>query len=207
MVLLIGTKAVSNAQQLFESPRLVSAKFNHKSMAILPVYVTYKDNSNKETKGIVQEDEMEGYNMQRSFYGYFITRKPKNVNWTVEIQQYEETNRRLTEAGIVYADLLQTPKDELSKILQVDAIYICEVKKLKTISDAAAVALDIFVGYGGYTGNIDVETSIYEGSSGELMWKYDRQLPTSYWGRSDYLVDNIMKLNIKKFPYKEKKKK
>jgi hypothetical protein len=200
-----------NAQQLYESPNLVKAKFNHKSMAILPVYVIEKDNSgnsntNKQ-KGVSQEDEAEGYRLQSSFYNYFITRKPKKVNWTVTIQAYEETNTKLKAANILYSDLLQTPKDELATILGVDALFICQVKKMKTISDDAALALDIFVGYGGYTGNIDIETSIYEGSSAELMWKYDRQLPTNYYGRTDYLVDNLMKRTIEKFPYKEKIKK
>ncbi len=207
---LVLSPVASNAQ-LWESPRLTTAKFNHKSMAIIPVYVTEKDNSsnaNKEgRKGVIQEDEAEGYNLQRSFYNYFITRKPKKVNWTVTIQEYEVTNGKLADNNIKYADIMQTPKDELAKYLGVDAIFICEIKKTRTISDGAAIALDIFVGYGGYTGNIDVETSIFEGSTGELMWKYDRQLPTSYWGRSDYLVDNLMKRTIEKFPYKEKIKK
>lgn len=176
--------------QLYQSNRLAEAKFLHKTMAIIPVYVTEKDNSSdakKEgRKGVVQEDELEGYNLQRSFYNYFITRKPKKVNWTVEIQGYEETNQKLKQANILYADLMQTPKDKIGEILGVDAIFLCEIKKLRTISDRAAVALDIFVGYGGYTGNIDIETSIYESSTAELMWKYERKLPTSYWGRSDY---------------------
>jgi hypothetical protein len=206
LLVLSGTQHLS--AQLYESSRLAEAKFNHKSMAILPVYVAEKDNSGQAKKegrqGVVKEDESEGYNLQRSFYNYFITRKPKKVNWTVEIQTYEETNKKLSEANITYSDITQTPKDELAKILGVDALYFCEVKKLRTISDGGAVALDFFIGYGGYTGNIDIESSIYEGESGELMWKYDRQLPTSYWGQSDFLVDNLMKRTIEKFPYKEK---
>ncbi len=203
--------AINIQAQIYESPRMAEAKFNHKSMAILPVYVTEKDNSSdaqkQGKKGLVQEDETEGYNLQRSFYNYFITRKPKKVNWTVQIQSYEETNQKLKNAGISYANFIDMPKDKIAETLGVDAIFLCEIKKLRTISDGAAVALDIFVGYGGYTGNINIQTTIYEGSSGEMMWQYKRKLPTSYWGRSDYLVDNIMKTTVNKFPYKEKTKK
>lgn len=197
--------------QIYESPKMAEAKFNHKSMAILPVYVTEKDNSSdakrQGIKGVVQEDETEGYNLQRSFYTYFITRKPKKVNWTVEIQKYEETNEKLKNAGIEYEEIVNTPKDNLAEILGVDAIFFCHIKKLRTISDGAAVALNFFVGYGGYTGNIEIQTTIYDGSSGEMMWQYKRRLPTSYWGLSDFLVDNIMKATVNKFPYKEKTKK
>ncbi|MCZ2443095.1 MAG: hypothetical protein LC101_04895 [Flavobacteriales bacterium] len=196
--------------QSYQSPRLAEAKFSHKTMAILPVYVTEKDNSSTAKKegrqGITQEDETEGYNLQRSFYNYFITRKPKKVNWTLKIQTYEETNQKLKDAGIDYTNIIQTPKDKLGQILGVDAIFICEINKLRTISDAGAVAVDFLVGYGGYTGNIDIATSIFESSSAELMWKFNHKIPTSYWGRSDYLVDNIMKATINKFPYKEKTK-
>lgn len=205
------TLAKNTNAQIYESPRMAEAKFNHRSIAILPVYVTEKDNSSDANgqgmKGVVQEDETEGYNLQRSFYTYFITRKPKKVNWTVEIQKYEETNEKLKNAGIKYEDIVNTPKDNLAEILGVDAIFFCHIKKLRTISDGAAVALNFFVGYGGYTGNIDIQTTIYEGSSGEMMWQYKRRLPTSYWGRSDFLVDNIMKATVNKFPYKEKTKK
>lgn len=207
---LAGFAKNMNAQ-IYESPKMAEAKFNHKTMAILPVYVTEIDNSSdakkQGMKGVLQEDETEGYNLQRSFYNYFITRKPKNVNWTVEIQGYEETNQKLKNAGIAYADIINTPKDKLADILGVDAIFLCDIKKLRTISDGAAVALDMFVGYGGYTGNIDIQTTIYEGATGEMMWQYKRRLPTSYWGRSDFLVDNIMKATVNKFPYKEKLKK
>lgn len=211
LFLFVAGFAMNTNAQIYESPKMAEAKFNHKSMAILPVYVTEKDNSSdakkQGNKGVLQEDETEGYNLQRSFYSYFITRKPKKVNWTVQIQGFEETNQKLKDAGIAYADIINTPKEKLATILDVDALFLCDIKKLRTISDGAAVALDIFVGYGGYTGNIDIQTTIYEGSSGEMMWQYKRKLPTSYWGRSDYLVDNIMKATINKFPYKEKTKK
>lgn len=197
--------------QIWESPKMASAKLNHKSMAIIPVYVTQEDNSSDadrdSTRGIQQEDQTEGYNLQRSFHDYFITRKPKKYNWTVEIQDYVDTNNKLEEAGIAYSDLMNVGKDELASTLGVDAIYFCEVRKTKNISDGGAIALDIFVGTGGVQGNIVIETSIYEGSTGELMWKNTRQFMTTYWGRTDYLVNNIMKQCIRKFPYKEKAKK
>lgn len=211
IVLLLTGMSTKLVAQVWESPKMATAKFNHSTMAILPVYVTSKDNSTDAdktgTKGIPQEDETEGFNLQRSFYNYFITRKPKNVNWTVTIQEYEVTNQKLKDAGIKYADILSTPKSDLAGVLGVDAVYFCEIRKTKTISDAGAVALDFFVGTGGIQGNMVIETSIYEGSSGELMWKYGRQFATSYWGRTDWLVDNIMKQTVSKFPYKEKAKK
>lgn len=207
-ILVAGAKSFA---QVWESPKMATAKFNHSTMAIIPVYITENDKSSdadkKGTKGVPQELETEGYNLQRSFYNYFITRKPKNVNWTVTIQEYEVTNQKLKDAGINYSDILATPKADIAGALGVDAIYFCEIRKTKTISDGAAVALDIFVGTGGIQGNMVIETSIYEGSSGELMWKYTRQFATSYWGRTDYLVDNIMKQTVSKFPYKEKAKK
>ncbi len=210
MLLFISSANLVFAQT-YENPRLAAAKFNHTTMAILPVYVTEKDKTEdgrKEDKnGAVSEDEAEGYNLQRSFYEYFMTRKPKKVNWTITFQSYEETNKKIFDAGLIYSEIFQTPKDELATILGVDVIYLCEVKQTKTIANDDAMALDMILGYGGTTGNIQVVASIYEGSSSELMWTFERQFPTNYYGRTDYLVDNIMKQAVQKFPYKEKIKK
>lgn len=214
LLIALFTLVKINAQN-YKSPRLEEAKFNHKTMAILPYYVTEKDKTRqtkKETgnkEGVTTTDETEGYNLQRGLYNYFITRKPKNINWTVTFQKYEETNGKLKDAGITWDDIPNTPKEQLGQILGVDAFIFAEVKKTSTMTQKDKMALQILVGVNASTGNVNVETSIYESASGELMWKLDNQVPTDYYYNmgADKLIDNLMKKTVSKFPYKEKAKK
>lgn len=215
LALLVLFAAGKLSAQTYKSPRLEEAKFNHRTIAILPYYVTEKDKTyrtRKETgnkEGVTNTDETEGYNLQRSLYNYFITKKPKNINWTVTFQPYEETNQKLKDAAIVWEELPNTPKDKLGEILGVDAFIYAEVKKTTTLDQGSKVAVQIFTGTNVPTGNVDVETSIYESTSGELMWKQDRQIPTDYYYGigADKIIDNLMKKAVSEFPYKEKVKK
>jgi hypothetical protein len=215
LAFLLLFSASKLAAQSYKSPRLEEAKFNHKTMAVLPYYVTEKDKTARTKKesgnkeGVTSTDETEGFNLQRALYNYFITRKPKNVNWTVTFQPYEETNQKLKAAGIVWEEIPNTPKDKLGEILGVDAYIYAEVKKTTTLDQGSKVAVQIFTGTNVPTGNVDVETSIYETESGELMWKLDNQVPTDYYYNigADKLTDNLMKKAVNQFPYKEKVKK
>jgi|GEM_PF-4740545 len=214
ILLLVFSAARINAQT-YKSPRLEAAKFNHRTMAILPYFVSETDKTTRtkrqtgEKDGVTSTYETEGYNLQRAQYNYFITRKPKNINWTVTFQPYEETNQKLMGAGILWEDIPNTPKEKLGEILGVDAFIYAEVTKTTVLDHNDKVVVKVFTGYNVPTGNVEVETSIYESSTGELMWQLENRVPTDYYYNigAERLTDNLMKKSVSQFPYKEKAKK
>lgn len=194
--------------QVYKHPNIDQYKADHKTMAILPFVVTRidktKEGKNADLEKIEAENETYGFALQRSLRNYFITKKPKKYDWSVEMQSTEETNLLLSNAGIDYKEIILIPKDSLAAILGVDAILFTEVSTLQTISDGAAVALNVFTGYGGYTGNMNLKVEVYDGASGDMEWQYLRALPSSYWGQHEMLINNLMKKTVNNFPYKNK---
>lgn len=208
--MLVTGSTISARAQSWKHEKIDSYVASHKTMAILPFEIVTKDKTkdgqNRSPEQVAKDNEMDGYGMQRSLADYFITKKPKKYDWTVTFQPVEETNRKLKDKGLTYETMFQVDKDSLCKILGVDAVMYCYTESVRTLSDGAAVAVDIFTGYGGYTGNFQIDIKVHDGESGDMVWKYMRQLPTSYWGQYERLIENLMKRTVEAFPWKVKKK-
>lgn len=212
IVFLVGVKTIINAQSV-KSPNLESAKLRHKTMAVVPVFVTETDKtakSRKENKdGITTQDENEGLGLQGALIDYFITKKPKNVNLTVEIQEKEITNSKLAGAGITWLDIQDYDKAELCKVLGVDAVMYVEVTKMQNLTKGGQAAIGFFTGVRVPTGNVTTVTNVFDGETGENLWNYTRKIPTDYWTSAgpEKLADNLMKKIVKEFPWVAKKAK
>ena len=63
--------------------------------------------------------------------------------------------------------------------------------------------LDFFNGNSDY-GRIGVKVS--DGSSGKLLWKYEIEITKKTGKNTTELIDKMMKLATKKFPYEKEKK-
>lgn len=210
IIFLLISKATVLTGQITKSPNLEVAKLNHKNMAILPVFVTEKDKTAKARKenkdGNVTNDENEGFGLQRSLYDYFFTKKPKKINWTVEFQEYEITNKILKDNNIQWLDIPDYDKGELAKLLGVDAVMYVDVIKTENLTKGSQAAVSFFTGVTVPTGNVIVTTSVFDGASAENLWKYERKIPTDYWTSSgpDKLVDNLFKKIVQQFPWSQK---
>ena len=92
-------------------------------------------------------------------------------------------------------------RSKLANILGVDAIMQDRLNTEKPMSDGAAVAVGLLVGYWGSTNNVQTTINIHDGSSGDLLWKYDYTASGSVGSSTTKLVDALMKNATKKFPY------
>lgn len=207
---LFLTTVVSSYGQTYKSPNLETAKLNHKTMAILPVFVTEKDKTaaarKQDKDGNITNDENEGMALQRSVYDYFFTKKPKNINWTVEFQEYEVTNKTLKDNNIGWLDIPDYDKGELAKLLGVDAVMYLEVTKTENLTKGGQAAIGFVTGYHVPTGNVNVVTTVFDGATAENLWRYERTIPTDYWTSAgpDKLVDNLLKKVVQQFPWSQK---
>ena len=136
-------------------------------------------------------------------YSWFLRRSDK-YHYTVKFQDISKTNALLKQANINYTDLRTKSKEELAKLLGVDATISSSVRMDKPMSEGAAIAVGLLVGAWGSTNNVTTSINIHEGTKGDLMWKYDYQASGSVGSSTESLVNGLMRNASKKFPYNSK---
>ncbi len=198
---------ISCGPQIYTSSNFSSALSKHKSVAILPADVSMQLRPNQAkntTAAQMEEAQMKtGYDIQEKMYGWFLRRGDK-FNYTVSFQDVIKTNAKLKEAGITYSDLKNTDRTKLAALLGVDAVMQDKLNMEKPMSEGAALAVGILAGAWGSTNNVQTTINIHDGTSGDLLWKYDYQAAGSVGSSTARLVDALMRNATKKFPYSAK---
>ena len=205
-LLIVTTTYVTNAQivgskQVFESPKLGVEKPSHKLIAILPfaTKISYKKmpkNFNAEANN--DQEKTMSKSIQASMYTFLLR---KASNYTVEFQDVEKTNILLKKAG-VSEKLDEMTKDELAKILGVDAILGGSFETEQTKSEAGAIASAVlFGGFGGKTGTGTLTLTLNSGQSGDLLWRFFKTMNDNIMSSTDDMVENMMRKVSRNFPY------
>jgi uncharacterized protein YxeA len=180
---------------------------SHKTVAILPseVNIQLRPNEMKKTtpEQISQAQENTGKDIQDKMYSWFLKRSGK-FKYTVSFQDVSKTNALLSQAGISYNSITTKTKEELCKLLGVDAVISSRAAMKKPMSDGAAIAVGVLVGAWGATNDVQTSISINEGKKGDLVWKYDYKASGSVGSSTDRLVDALMRNASRKFPYNAK---
>ena len=190
--------------QIYKSTDFNNALSKHKTVAILPAEVSIQLRPNQ-AKGMTAEQmedmrQKTAYDVQEKMQGWFLRRSEK-FNYTVAFQDVIKTNSLLKQAGISYADLSTTDRSKLARVLGVDAVMQDWLNMEKPMSEGAAVAVGLLVGAWGNTNKVATTINIHDGTSGNLLWKYDYQASGSVGSSTTRLVDALMRNATKKFPY------
>lgn len=189
------------SKQVFESPKLNTEKATHKLVAILPfsTKISYK----KQPKGFSAEanrdqEKTMSKSIQSSMYTFLLR---KSTDYTVEFQDPDKTNILLKKAGV--ADKLdETTKDEIAKILGVDAVLGGKFETEQTKSEAGAIASAVlFGGLGGKTGTGSLTLTLNSGASGDLLWRFFKTMDDNVMSSTDVLVERMMRKVSRNFPY------
>jgi hypothetical protein len=189
---------------IYKTQDFDSKTASHKTVAILPtdVSIQLRPNELKKTSAdqIKDMERQTGESIQDKMYSWFLKRSNK-FKYTVTFQDVSRTNALLSKAGIKYADINTKTKDELARLLGVDAVISSRASMKKPMSDGAAVAVGLLVGAWGNTNDVQTSISINEAKNGDLVWKYDYNASGSVGSNTDKLVDALMRNASKKFPY------
>jgi hypothetical protein len=199
IICLIAFKA-SAQKQIFESPNLKTAIKTQKTVAILPfvVSITYK----KQPKGYdpaanKAEELKSGKSIQASMYTYLLRR----VNdYTVTFQDVEKTNILLLKNKLLDSLDYHT-KDEIAKILGVDAVIYGSYSQATTRSEAGAIVTTALFGFGGKTGNGIITMQIANGTDGETLWRYTKSMNEGLLTSTDDVIESQMRKVSRNFPY------
>ncbi|MEO0571354.1 MAG: hypothetical protein AAF039_06575 [Bacteroidota bacterium] len=198
----------SNAQKdIFESNRFDELSEGHQVLAIVP-FITQLDLEQNISKEELKElAQKEGYAVQDALETYFSRRK-KRKKFNVDFQNVEETNALLTKNGIRYDNIDIRTVKELSNILGVDGIISGSLDLNVLLSKGVSTDFNLLDYFRGKTNYGRIGIKISDGSTGKLLWKYEKIITKKTGKNTDELIDKMMKAASRKFPYdKEKKRK
>lgn len=177
----------------------------HQTVAILPfrVSIELKKLPDGVTSDQLRRAEVdEAYVFQKQLYNQLLVQYAKN-RYTVAFQDVDKTNVLLERAGIKYENLSSSTKDEIAKILGVDAVISGQIRRGKPMSTGAAIVSTIFIGFSS-TNKVIVNMAIHDGASAQLVWSYDHEVSGGLGSSAEGLAKSLMSSISKKFPYNKK---
>lgn len=189
------------SKQIFESPKLAEEKARHKVVAIVPFIakITYKKlPKNFSPEANKEQERTMAKAIQSGMYTFFLRRA---ADYTVEFQDVEKTNILLKKAGVL-DKLDEMTKDELAKILGVDAVIGGTFDTEQTKTEAGAIASAVlFGGLGGKTGSGTLTMTLNDGKSGDLLWRFFKTMDDNIMASTDDLIERMMRKVTRNFPY------
>jgi hypothetical protein len=195
--LIAATVLLQSCAKIFYSPDATSLAMTQRIVAIAPPKVSIAARKNIDGNALIEQQKAESVNFQREMYSWMLKRKMQGTI-TVEVQDVETTNALLAKAGFNNGQLL-TPIDMCS-ILGVDGILTSNYSLSKPMSEGAAIAGALLVGFWGATNEAEVSLSIHDQSANKMIWNFDHRLSSSL-GSPAGLVDDLMRQASREMPY------
>lgn len=205
LIILMNVSLIAQ-KDIYESNRFDNLTEDHELLAIVP-FVTQLELESGSTKEELDElAEREGYAVQDALETYFSRRK-KRKKFNVEFQNVEDTNALLSKEGIDYNNLDIYTTKQLCKLLNVDGIISGSLDLNILLSKGVPTDFN-FLDYFTETNYGRIGIKISDGTTGKLLWKYEKSITKKTGKDTEDLIDKMMKLASRKFPYdKEKKRK
>jgi hypothetical protein len=211
-LVLFLTIAITNAskaqfegsKQVFSSPKMQTEIFKHKKVAILPFTATisYKKLPKNFDKTANDQDQNNlATNLQQGMYTYLLR---KAGDYTVTFQDIERTNAVLKQKGL-YDKLNELTHDSICKILGVDAVVKCTFSYERTSSEGGAIVKSMLLGSSfGKTASGSLTMQIYNGSDGELLWRFYKEMNEDVTSSANEVMERMMRKVARNFPYEKK---
>lgn len=206
-VLVMSSIIVNFAQtrEIYTNQNFKTLAKDHKILAILPFKTTLqlrpKDvEKNGGPAGVAALEKREGLGVQSAVHSYFLKRKESN-DIVIDFQDPARTNALLERNAVTYETLSGLTSEELAKILSVDGIVSGTFESTQPMSNGAAIAMTMLVGFGGATNTGKTMISINDGKTGELLWKYDKTLSRGLGSNTSDIITTIMRKASRQFPY------
>jgi hypothetical protein len=203
---VVASSAIGAAQK-YVHPDFSNLTRNHKTIAVLPFKVTI--DTNRLPKGTTLEmvqasQKQEAMEFQRQLYARFLQRSQAN-EYTVAFQDVDQTNALLLKAGLQPDSLMGYTKDEVARILGVDALVSGTVRQAQPTSTGAAIAQTLLIGFSGSTQRVDINMAIHNGNDGALLWSYDHTDKGGLANSVEAMTKSLLKKVAGNFPYRSGK--
>lgn len=192
-------------KNIYESPNFDELSADHEVLAIIPFLTNLDLNETISKEEQKRLEENEGYAVQNALETYFSNRSKKK-KLPVEFQNIKNTTAILAQNNITYENIDVYTTKQLSEILDVNGIISGTLDLNILLSSGVPTEFsftDYFSGGADY-GRIGIKIS--DGDSGKLLWKYEKEINKKTGRNTTDLIDRMMKLAIRKFPYERERK-
>jgi hypothetical protein len=194
----------SNSQvfgKVYEIDSLKEIIADHKMVAVIPF--NYKITLKKMPKNTTPEDiklqeEKGSLSAQNSFYTYAL-KKVEKKEVTVEVQDISRTKVLLLRDSITEKNIGNFLPEELCKKLGVDAIITGDIIASQPMSEGAAVATQLLVGFS-KTNQAKATIKVFD-DSGKLIWSYGKEVSGGLGSDDDDMIRVLMRKTANRFPY------
>ncbi|WP_339657793.1 hypothetical protein [uncultured Maribacter sp.] len=204
-ITLLSCYTVMAQKNIYESPNFDDLSADHNLLAIIP-FLTNLDLNEKVTKSEQKKlEQNEGYAVQNALETYF-SKRSKKKKLPIQFQNIKNTTAILAQNNITYENIDVYTTKQLSEILGVDGIISGTLDLNILLSSGIPTEFsftDYFSGGANY-GRIGIKIS--DGKSGKLLWKYEKEINKKTGKNTNDLIDRMMKLAIRKFPYERERK-
>ncbi|MCL6265321.1 hypothetical protein [Flagellimonas myxillae] len=198
--------AAGTAQKnIYENRRFDELSEDHELLAIIPFIANLDLKRNVDGNELMELAKKEGYEVQNALETYFSKRK-KRKKFNVEFQNIEDTNAILAQNGITYENLDIHTIKQLCKILDVDGIISGNLNLNILLSKGVPTDFSLFDYFSGDANYGRIGVKVSDGESGKLLWKYEKAITKKTGKNTTELIDRMMKLASRKFPYDKEKK-
>lgn len=199
-ILVLAVCAFSSCAKIFYSPDAYQLAHNQKLIAIVPPTVSIAPNKKMDAEVLKEQQKIESLNFQQEMYSWMLKR---NMQGKIlqQIQEPETTNVLLKKAG--YAETSMTAA-EMCEVLGVDGILTSNYSLAKPMSEGAAIAAAVLVGFMGTTNEVFVSLGINDCSNKKMIWNYDHKYSGGIGSSPARLVDELLRHASKKMPYMDK---
>jgi hypothetical protein len=198
-ILLLATLFIlSNCAKIYYSPEAKSSASSHQIIAIAPPKVSIAARKKVDAEAMKEQQKTESANFQNEMYSWLLKRKMQN-KIHVEILDIQTTNAKLKKAG--YFDENPMTPNEICEVLGVDGLITSNYSLSKPMSEGAALAVGLLVGFWGSTNDATVTLELHDRETKKLLWNYNHTVSGGVGSSPAQLVDNLMRHASKKMPY------
>jgi hypothetical protein len=197
ILLIVSAFLFQSCAKVFYTPDARNLASTQKIIAIIPPKVSIAARKKVDVGSLLEQQKTESVNFQREMYSWMLKRKMQGTIF-VDIQDVETTNAKLAKAEF-NTGLLLTPV-EMCNILGVDGILTSNYSLTKPMSEVAAIATALLVGFWGATNEATVSLSIHDQGAEKMIWNFDHKLSSSL-GSPARLVDALMRQASREMPY------
>jgi len=203
LAVLVPALALAGAQQ-YTHPNFAELSKAHKTIAILPFKVTIdkkKLPKNVTLEMVAASEREESVEFQRQLYARFLQRA-QDGEYSVGFQDVDQTTTLLQRAGITVDSLALHTKDEIAKLLSVDALVSGSIHQAQPTSTGVAMAQTLIFGFSGSTQRVDINMNVHNGADGALLWSYDHTDKGGLANSVEAMTKSLLKKVAGNFPYR-----
>ncbi|MFD2785084.1 hypothetical protein [Hymenobacter rubripertinctus] len=156
-----------------------------------------------------REVKATAYQLQQLLVAQLVAQQPA-AGYSVQFQPVAETNRRLQQAGISYANLPEQSMAELQRVLGVDALLSGQTDLYQPLPAGVGLAAKVLlnqpvIGPSAIPpSQATTNLTLHDCRSGQLVWRFDYAATGQAALRPDRLTERLVKAVEPTFPYRQR---